>query len=174
MRLSRIFGLKRLAGLIVLGACAAPQIAPATPPCVAAARTLPGGYCADATAEARAAILDRLPRPLSVDPVQHEILAGKFPARSTLVGAAIVLPAPESMSPAWLQRVLTCHEADVALGQIQAQRDDPFCNPSAWLGIAAYPHRGTLVIRIEPSDESQAASVLAQATRWASRFTTTP
>ncbi len=166
---SHIFGFIRLVGLTVLAACASPPTAQVPLPCVAAARTLPGGYCADATAQDRAAILNRLPRPLTVEPIQHAVTAGKLPARSVLVGASIVFPAPESLSAAWLQRVLTCHEADVALGEIQAAPDDPFSDPSAWLGISAQPQGGTLIVRVAPEDEAQAVAVLDHATRWARR-----
>ncbi len=169
--------IKRLGGLVLCAACAGPQATPAEPvppPCVAAAHTLPGGYCADATAQDRLATLDRLPRPLRVDPLQRDVTAGKLHPRSVLVGAAIVLPAPESLSAAWLQRVLTCHEADVALGTIAASPDDPFSDPAAWLTISAYPQGGTLVVRIEPTDESQAKGVFDQANRWAGRHGSKP
>ena len=166
---SRISCFLLLAALTGLTACASPPTAAVPLPCVAAARTLPRGYCADATAQDRAAVLNRLPRPLTVEPLHHEVTVGKLPARSVLLGASIVLPAAESLSAAWLRRVLTCHQADVALGQIQASPDDPFSEPSAWLSISAQPQGGTLIVRVAPSEEAQAGAVLDHATRWAVR-----
>ncbi len=80
-----------------------------------------------------------------------------------------LLPAPESLRAAWLQRVLTCHQADVALGEIPAAPEDPFSDHAAWLSISAHPQGGTLIVRVAPTDEAQVSAVLEHAMRWARR-----
>ncbi len=133
------------------------------------ARSLPPAFCADATPLARAAIAGRLPQPLSVEPLSHNVHAVKFATRPVFSGASLVLPAPEGMTAAWLQRTLVCHQADVALGTATADADDPFVLPSGWLDVAAFAHGGTVVLRLEPLDPAHAGTVLARAQRWSQK-----
>ena len=162
--------------LAVTGACQGPQpqreMTVGVPP-VVVARTLLPTLCTDTSPEERAAVLNRLPRPLAVERAERTVNAGKLSPRSVLAGVSIVLPAPPNATPAWLQRVLTCHAADVALGKVPVMPDDPFSDVQTWLQMAARSVGSTVVVQIEPMDRAEAGHVLERADRWG-RFPVTP
>ncbi len=136
---------------------------------LAKARSLPPALCADASAAERVVALDRLPLPLSVDREIHGNIATKVTSIPARYGTTLVVPAPASVSPAWLQRTITCHQADVALGDTQPRADDPFAVPADWLQVDVRADGATLVVRLEPTDRGHSAEVLDRARRWAQR-----
>ena len=160
-------------GFLLGCSCASPQAARDSNHATArdTAHALPSGFCADATAKDRLAVLNRLPQPLAVEPLIRHISYAKFASRQVANGALLVLPAPEGVSPAWLQRTLTCHEADVVLGRGEAADADPVVLPTDWVAVAAYAKGGTLVVRLEADNPDLAQEVLTRAQAWANKRT---
>ncbi len=130
---------------------------------------LADGYCADITPAERCGLLLRLPRALEVTPLSRTVLSNKLPQRVQLIGASLVFPAPADINPAWLQRTLICHQADVAAHPSLAAADDPLVLPGAWLDVAAHQEGGTLVVTLASSDPAQAEAILARARAWHSK-----
>jgi hypothetical protein len=111
---------------------------------------------------------------LSAGPLYSHVVC-KDGSEDRIVGARLVVRAPEGVSPERLTRVLQCHSAQVLLGQVDSSRfaDDPYWLPDAWLDIQVKPENGNLEVVVRADNIPDGLHVLQRATAFADTHRTT-
>ena len=94
-------------------------------------------------------------------------MSGKGTYRNRLVGTRFWLPARPGATPQWLERMLRCHQALLALAPTSTQptASDPFWLPDGWFEIDVIPGSGgfEVVLRADSVAEGQRILERAQA-----------
>jgi hypothetical protein len=133
------------------------------------ARSLPAVQCADVTPAEREAQILGVSGLLGVDPLTTTVRRAKHADGTRLAGTVLRYAAPPAVTPAWFQRELECHAADVALGRVPARDDDPYVSPAAWLDFEVATAGSALVITVRAPDSEAAADTIERARRLSSR-----
>jgi hypothetical protein len=104
-----------------------------------------------------------------IDTVQASyanVSSGVAALEKRLRGARIRVRPTLGMSSEGLTRSLECHQARVALAQIEPLADDPYVLPGRWLDLDAASGRDTFDVTVSVDDFEDARLVLARARRF--------
>jgi hypothetical protein len=93
--------------------------------------------------------------------------AGNYSVK--LVGAQLYVPGGHGMTPEELERVLRCHQARSALGDISPTAADPFSLADAWIDIRVRPERWGLVVNVRGQTPEEGQLIDSKAQRLWSR-----
>lgn len=149
-RIPRAFGTFLPIAATVLAAAALTSACADTPPAVTAAR-VEHLQCDAVSDETRLAQLFNNGTVLGAEPRYSPVSPTKDNAGGPMRGAKILMRPPEGMSAEEMTRILQCHSARAALGQLHDQKTskDPFSLPNAWVSIDVKSEDGNYAVTME-------------------------